>query len=120
MRQRHVVIRWLATLAMILPLAGLVCHGAASAQTPPDLTRQRADQGDTIAQFNLGLMYNDGERVPQDFGQAAAWYRQAADQGFARAQYNLGVMYDNGEGVPQDPAEAVAWWRRAADVPLAE
>ena len=40
--------------------------------------------------------------MPQDYAQAAAWYRKAADQGYAGAQYNLGVMYANGQGVPQD------------------
>ncbi len=70
-------------------------------------------------QFGLGLGYNNGRGVPQDFAQAAAWYRQAADQGVAEAQHNLGVMYANGEGVAQDLTQAVAWYRQAADQGLA-
>ena len=52
-------------------------------------------------------MYNNGEGVPEDDGQAAFWYRKAAEQGDAKAQYNLGVMYDNGRGVPEDDGQAV-------------
>jgi hypothetical protein len=74
-----------------------------------------ADQGDAMAQYNLGVMYAKGEGVPQDYAEAVKWYRKAADHGWADAQYNLGVMYYNGRGVPQDYAEAVKWFRKAAD-----
>ena len=56
------------------------------------------------AQFNLGLMYDKGEGVPQDDAEAVRWYRLAAEQGHAEAQANLGWMYDAGRGVPQDDA----------------
>ena len=75
----------------------------------------RADQGYAGAQNNLGLMYDNGEGVPQDDAEAVRWYRLAADQGTAAAQFNLGLMYDNGEGVPEDDAEAVRWYHLAAD-----
>ena len=74
-----------------------------------------AEQGDASAQFNLGLMYNNGRGVPQDDKTAVKWYALAAEQGDADAQYNLGVMYDNGEGVPQDDKTAVKWWTLAAE-----
>jgi hypothetical protein len=47
--------------------------------------------------------------VPQDFAQAAAWFRKAAEQGDADAQYSLGGLYYIGQGVPQDWAEAYYW-----------
>ncbi len=34
-----------------------------------------AEQGHAGAQHNLGLMYDDGEGVPQDYVQAVVWYR---------------------------------------------
>ena len=73
-----------------------------------------AKEGNAIAQFYLGVMYAQGQGVPQDYAQALAWFRQAAAQGVAMAQYNLGEMYDNGQGVPQDNAQALAWYRKAA------
>ena len=38
-------------------------------------------------------MYTQGQGVPQDYVQAAAWFRKAAGQGNAPAQAALGVMY---------------------------
>jgi uncharacterized protein len=74
-----------------------------------------AEDGDPIAQFNVGLMYRSGEGVPRDDAEAARWYRRAARQGHVTAQYNLGVMYAQGEGVPQDDSEAMRWFQMAAD-----
>jgi hypothetical protein len=44
--------------------------------------------------------------VPQDYRQAADWYRKAAEQGLAEAQYGLGFLYHNGNGVPKDETQA--------------
>ena len=43
----------------------------------------RAQQGSVEAQYNLGLLYAQGQGVPQDAGQAIQWFRRAADQGYA-------------------------------------
>ena len=74
-----------------------------------------ADQGDAYAQYELGVIYRDGQGVAQDYDQAVSWYRKAADQGNADAQNSLGVMYANGQGVPKDYAQAASWYRKAAD-----
>ena len=71
-----------------------------------EIWRSLADQGNAKAQFNLGLMYDNGRGVTQDDKEAVKWYKLAANQGNAKAQFNLGVMYDNGEGVTQDDKEA--------------
>ena len=55
--------------------------------------RPLAEQGDAKAQFHLGLMYANGEGVPQDYQEAVKWYRRAAEQGRPSAQYNLASMY---------------------------
>jgi len=65
--------------------------------------------GNSSAQFNLGVIHDTGQGVPEDNIEAAKWYRLAADQGNAEAQYNLGVSYYIGEGVPQDYVHAHAW-----------
>ena len=54
--------------------------------------RLAAEQGDADAQFNLGVMYENGRGVTRDDGDALRWYRLAAEQGLAEAQYNLGAM----------------------------
>ena len=68
-----------------------------------------AEQGDAAAQFNLGVMYANGEGVPKDASQAVTWYRKAAEQGVAQAQFNLGVMYASGEGVAENYVQAAKW-----------
>ena len=75
----------------------------------------RGRQGDANAQNNLGIMYINGEGVPQDYAEAAQWYRLAADQGHTNAQFILGVMYQEGEGVPQDLVAAHMWLSLAAE-----
>jgi len=77
--------------------------------------RQRAGQGDAIAQCILGTYYANGRGVAQNYWEAVKWYRLSAEQGYALAQNNLGVCYATGRGVAQDYAEAVKWYRKAAD-----
>ena len=69
-----------------------------------------AEQGNSDAQYNLGLMYENGDGVARDDTEALKWYRLSADLGDAKAQYKLGLMYNNGKGVPQDYKEAVKWY----------
>jgi TPR repeat protein len=72
-----------------------------------------AEQGDSDAQYNLGVMYATGEGVPENDKTAVKWYTKAAEQGYASAQYNLGVMYYNGEGVPENDKTAVKCYTKA-------
>ena len=74
-----------------------------------------ADKGIAEAQINLGMMYENGQGVSQDFKEAVRWYRLAADQELTKAQYNLGLMYAQGKGVDKDPIQASKWYRLAAD-----
>ncbi len=67
------------------------------------------------AQNNLGVMYEKGKGVSQDYSEAVRWYRKAAEQRYAYAQCNLGYMYEKGKGVSQDYSEAVGWYRKAAE-----
>ena len=68
-----------------------------------------AEQGHADAQTNIGLLYENGQGVPQNYGEAVKWYRKAAEQGYADAQKNLGVMYADGAGVPQNYGQAARW-----------
>src|SRR6516165_6086452 len=48
--------------------------------------RKAASQGDTRAQFSLGLLYSQGRGLPQSYTDAAGWYRRAAEAGYAEAE----------------------------------
>jgi TPR repeat protein len=74
-----------------------------------------AKNGNATAQYNLGVMYSEGQGVPQDDQQALFWYRKPAEQGDADAQLSLGLMYAKGQGTPQDFEQAVVWYRKAAE-----
>jgi TPR repeat protein len=73
-----------------------------------------AEQGDPAAQTYLGFMFQTGRGVPQNYTEAAMWYRRAAEQGDSLAQYSLGLLYDKGQGVPQDIVEANKWLNLSA------
>ena len=83
-------------------------------------TLQAAEQGFAAAQYNLGVMYDNGQGVRQDDAQAVQWYRKAAEQGACPSQVNLGLMYEQGQGVRQDYAEAFRWYRKAAEQGLVQ
>jgi len=55
-----------------------------------DFCRMAAEQGYAVAQYNLGVMYANGEGVPKDVQKAAKWHRKAAEQGHADAQTHMG------------------------------
>lgn len=64
--------------------------------------------------YSLGIMYENGEGVEQDFNEAIKWYSQAAAAGSVDAMYNIGVLCYNGTGVEEDEPQAVRWWIKAA------
>lgn len=74
-----------------------------------------AEQGDSYAQYNIGVCYNEGEGVEQSYSKAAYWYERAAEQGHSNAQYNIGVCYDEGKGVEQSKTKAIYWFRKACN-----
>ena len=76
--------------------------------------RSAAEQGIPGAQHNLGLMYDRGEGIAEDYKEAMRWYLLAVGQGIPEAVYAIGDMYDKGRGVVQDYKEAVRWFKLAA------
>ena len=90
-----------------------------------------ANRGMAEAQINLGMMFESGQGVLQNFDEAIKWYQLAASQGLIKAQeklnllvskaaaaqvnFGLGVAFENGQGVPQDIMEAIRWYQLAAD-----
>ncbi len=77
--------------------------------------RSLAEDGNAYAQYNLGMMYEDGLGVAQSDTEAAKWYRKSAEQGHARGQFVVGLMHENGfGGVAQSDTEAAKWYRKSA------
>lgn len=76
---------------------------------------QLANRGDSDAQFNVALHYQDGIELPQDYSKAYYWFRKAANQGHAAAQYSLALLLTKGLGHPKDEREGATWYRMAAE-----
>jgi TPR repeat protein len=62
----------------------------------------------------LGVNYDNGHGLHQDYFQALSWYRKAAERGHRGAQTNLGVLYYKGNGVKKDYVEADKWFSIAS------
>jgi hypothetical protein len=75
----------------------------------------RAGMADSVAQYEMGLRCARGEGVPQNYGDAMAWFAKAAASGNDNAEWKLGLGYIKGIGVPHDEREAVVWFKRAAN-----
>lgn len=112
--------------------------------------RKVAEQGDAMAQVNLGDCYANGIGITKNESEAVKWYRKAADQGLkpakdallrlaqggnVMAQFNLGLCYEKeprnrrrGYYQPEsfllrgqtNDTEAVKWFRKAAEQGYAE
>ena len=54
--------------------------------------RPLAESGNIYAQHSLGLMFEKGQGVNQDYEKALHWYYLAAEQGLMAAQNNIGSM----------------------------
>ena len=114
---------WLYILVFLWPLVSIGQTGTDPAveafnrgdyETAHRAWRARAEQGDASAQFNLGIIWDNGLGVSEDDTEAFRWYRLAAQNGNADAQYSLGRLYYLGKVVPQDFSEALRWYRLAA------
>ncbi len=75
----------------------------------------RALRGESLAQFKLGEAFSSGRSEPEDFVEAARWFRMAARQGNPRAQNGLGILYIKGLGVRRNHIEAYVWFDLAAE-----
>ncbi|EIB1344101.1 sel1 repeat family protein [Salmonella enterica] len=65
-----------------------------------------AEKGYSLAQYNIGVAYENGRGVSKNYQKANDWYRKAA--------FNLGMLYFEGKGVPQDYRKSREWFMQAA------
>ena len=79
------------------------------------LLKDKAEEGDPDAQFELGRRYLQGVGLERNDVMALHWVRAAAQQGYARAEAGLAWMYAVGRGVVRDDAKAFEWYKRAAE-----
>jgi len=98
--------RWLIPSSMVLMVSiGLFCvpsfahssnfsraldaQAKGDFQTAVSLWQQLANKGDALAQYNLSLLYKQGEGVTADENMSNYWLRMAARQGMVQAYQQL-------------------------------
>ena len=81
--------------------------------------RRDYERGKEVGNLNaingLGVIYDNGEGVPEDNDKAFELYKEAALKGHPSAQYNLGKMYEQGSGTRVDVPEAIKWYKEARE-----
>jgi len=65
-----------------------------------------SDQHYSVANYNLGKLYEEGSDVKQDYPEAAKFYRLASDKNHSKAQKKLAQLYLKGLGVKEDKKES--------------
>jgi TPR repeat protein len=70
---------------------------------------KKAARKSPVAQYRLGIIYDEGKGVKQDKSMAAKYFIKATKSSYCgpEAQYRLGLLYVNGEGVERDMTKAV-------------
>jgi TPR repeat protein len=73
-----------------------------------------AERGNAEANFNLGILDEDGLGTQADMPAAIAHYEKSAQAGSSKAQYRLALLYTAGVKVPKDAVKAEKWLKAAA------
>ncbi len=77
--------------------------------------QEKAEQGNALAQAQMGAMYQLGRNgVAKDKQESAKWMLKAAEQGLVEAEVFMAAIYDRGLGVKQSVSTATQWYEKAA------
>lgn len=75
-----------------------------------ELYQIAAETGFAPAQYNVGVVYHNGEGVKPDLKEAVKWYELAAEQGWQPAIVVLVDIYDRGSpDIPKDETKKQYW-----------
>ncbi|MBC8287587.1 MAG: sel1 repeat family protein [Nitrospinae bacterium] len=117
--------RWITTFLILIMTAmpvyandfqeGLDAIHATDYETALEKLMPLAEHGHAAAQYNIGVMHEWGNGVPQDNSQALKWYKRSAERFHKDAQNNLGALYSKGEGTEPDFVEALKWFIISAE-----
>ena len=79
-----------------------------------DALKEKAEKGNKISQYNIGVKYLLGKDIAKDKVAAFKWFKKSAEQGFVLAQAQVGQCYNFGDGTPINYSEALKWYLKAA------
>ena len=84
-------------------------------EEPVESLRQKAERGDTKAQYLLGKQLLAKAKGPGQITEAVRFLTASATRGNQYAQYALGRLYLSGKQVPKDREAAIHWFTLAAE-----
>ena len=121
--QRHkskIVASCIAVLlsgVIIISMLGIKKDSVTKDNVSKSSQNQENRQNDAEAQYQLGLMYEQGKNVKKDYKKAIEYYEKAGNLGHTEAQYSLGIMYFSGRGkeVHKDYKKAFVWLEKAGN-----
>lgn len=71
---------------------------------------------DKLAQFNIGLMHEDGNGVELSIEEAKMWYEKSANKGCKEALFNLASIYYFGKDTGKvNIEESINWYKKAIE-----
>lgn len=74
-----------------------------------------AERGYPLAEVGLGILFDYGLGVKQDYAQALAHYKVAADAGIGVGLYNLAGFHLDGHGTRKDAVKAAELYQKAME-----
>jgi TPR repeat protein len=101
-------------------LALLLAGGTGDYAQAMEWYSKAAGQNHRLAQFNLGLMYAQGQGVEKNETTAVTWIQRAAQGGDAGAQFNLGdrcgrsIAHGADSTAPELRIESYKWFKLSA------
>jgi tetratricopeptide (TPR) repeat protein len=102
----------LILVAMFLPFEVLATDVP---MTKMNTLRQKAENGDPHAQFDLAVKLRDGKGVSKSDSEALRWAHQSADLGNADAMDFIGLAYLRGAVVERNTEIAFGYFKAAAN-----
>jgi TPR repeat protein len=79
------------------------------------IARQAALAGSAIAAYEVGYLYENGDGVARDDGEALRWFQYGAARGSRECEMALGARYEaGGPGQPENFEAALPYYRSAA------
>jgi TPR repeat protein len=75
-----------------------------------------AMENNSKARNNIGVLYNNGKGVPQNYLCALKWFLKAAEQcEYEITPINVGELFEYGQSVPLDKYKALEWYCHGKD-----
>lgn len=102
-------------MKIIILFSCLLCTSFCSAQTINEIIKA-SDNGDAMAQYQLGQEYLSGKNIHEDKVLAFQWFEKSALQDFDSAQFALAVCYYWGRGTKKDKSQALKWYDKSSDL----